>query len=124
MIFKKQHIGRPVTHALWIWFGFLGISMVGANAADIIADNSEIDVYRVGSKLSEVKVVKREAGSQTLKCGEIHLTQPLKDETPFLLAGPKLYEYGAMDGTFPAVGRLEGGSRRCLVSTHQAPEQV
>ncbi len=69
---------------------------------------SEIDVYRAGRTLSEVKIAKREAGSQTLEFGEIHRTQPLQDETPFLLTGPKLYEYGAMGGTFPAAGRLEG----------------
>lgn len=69
---------------------------------------SEIDVYAVGRKLEDVVVVKRETGSQHLKFGDIHLTKPLKDETPFLVAGPRLYEYGAMDGTFPRVGRLDG----------------
>ncbi|MDA1276542.1 MAG: GH116 family glycosyl hydrolase [Verrucomicrobia bacterium] len=69
---------------------------------------SEIDVYAVGRKLEDVVAVKRTEGSQHLKFGNIHRTKPLKDETPFLVAGPKLYEYGAMDGTFPRVGRLDG----------------
>lgn len=69
---------------------------------------SEIDVYAVGRKLDDVVAVKRTEGSQHLKFGNIHRTKPLKEETPFLIAGPRLYEYGAMDGTFPRVGRLDG----------------
>ncbi len=69
---------------------------------------SEIDVYAVGRKLEDVVAVKRTEGSQHLKFGDFHRTKPLKDETPFLIAGPMLYEYGAMDGTFPRVGRLDG----------------
>ncbi len=69
---------------------------------------SEIDVYRVGRELDEIEIVTREAASQTLTFGSIFLTKPLAEQTPFLLAGPKLYEYGAMDGTFPSVGRLDG----------------
>jgi glycogen debranching enzyme len=69
---------------------------------------SEIDVYAAGRKLEEVTGVKREAGVQKLQFASIQLTKPLLDETPFLLSGPKLYEYGAMDGTFPPVGRLDG----------------
>ncbi len=69
---------------------------------------SEIDVYADGRKLEDVVAVKRTEGSQHLKFGNIHRTKPLKDETPFLIAGPRLYEYGAMDGTFPRVGRLDG----------------
>ena len=69
---------------------------------------SEIDVYAVGRKLGDVVAITRTEGSQHLKFGDIHRTKLLKDETPFLIAGPKLYEYGAMDGTFPRVGRLDG----------------
>lgn len=69
---------------------------------------SEIDVYAVGRKLQDIVTVKREPGSQHLRFGDIFLTKPLRDETPFLIAGPRLYEYGAMDGTFPRVGRLDG----------------
>lgn len=69
---------------------------------------SEIDVYKVGRELDQVKIVTRKTGSQTLTLGDIYLAKPLKEEIPFLVAGPKLYEYGAMDGTFPSVGRLDG----------------
>ena len=69
---------------------------------------SEIDVYAAGRKLDEITVLKRAVGLQALKFGPMLRTHPLQDETPFLLAGPKLYEFGAMDGTFPAVGRLDG----------------
>ena len=62
----------------------------------------------LGENVEDVVAVKREAGSQHLKFGDIHLTKPLKDEAPFLIAGQRLYEYGAMDGTFPRVGRLDG----------------
>lgn len=69
---------------------------------------SEIDVYAVGRRLQDIVTVKREPGSQHLRFGDIFLTKPLRDETPFLIAGPRLYEFGAMDGTFPRVGRLDG----------------
>ena len=71
---------------------------------------SEIDVYEVGHELEQVRSVSRghRTGSQTLKFGDIRLTKPLKEPTPFLLSGTKLYEYAAMDGTFPEVGRLDG----------------
>jgi hypothetical protein len=71
---------------------------------------SEIDVYAAGEKLEEIKRVDRGAGHgvQELNFGEIHLKSPLKEESPFFLAGPKLYEFGDMDGTFPPAGRLDG----------------
>lgn len=69
---------------------------------------SEIDVYAVGRKLDAVTVIPRQAATQTLAFGNIRRSKPLKEETEFLIAGPKLYEYGSMDGTFPRVGRLDG----------------
>ena len=69
---------------------------------------SEIDVFQVGRKLNKVTTVVREPGRQILRFGEINLSKPLDEACPFLLAGSKLYEYGAMDGTFPPVGRLDG----------------
>jgi hypothetical protein len=46
--------------------------------------------------------------TQALAFGKIRRSKPLKDETEFLVAGPKLYEFGSMDGSFPRVGRLDG----------------
>jgi hypothetical protein len=69
---------------------------------------SEIDVYAVGRKLDAVTVIQRKAATQTLAFGNIHRSMPLKDETEFLIAGPKLYEFGSMDGSFPRVGRMDG----------------
>ena len=71
---------------------------------------SEIDVYKVGRPLDKVRAVDRDtqSGRQTLKFGDIHLTKPLNEATPYLLSGQKLYAYGSMNGTFPRVGRLGG----------------
>lgn len=69
---------------------------------------SEIDVYAAGRNLEAVTVIPREIATQTLAFGNIHRSKPLKDETEFLVAGPKLYEFGSMDGGFPRVGRLDG----------------
>ncbi len=69
---------------------------------------SEIDVYAAGRKLDAVTAVPRKEATQTLAFGGIRRSQPLKDATEFLIAGPKLYEYGSMDGSFPRVGRLDG----------------
>ena len=69
---------------------------------------SEIDVYAVGRKLEAISVIPRTAAVQTLAFGKIRRSKPLKDETEFLLAGPRLYEFGSMDGSFPRVGRLDG----------------
>lgn len=71
---------------------------------------SEIDVYKVGRPLDKVRVVDRDTQSstQTLKFGDIQLTKPLNEATPYLLSGQKLYAYGSMNGTFPRVGRLDG----------------
>ena len=69
---------------------------------------SEVDVYAAGRKLDTVTVIPRAAATQTLAFGNIRRSKPLKDETEFLLAGPKLYEFGSMDGSFPRVGRLDG----------------
>jgi hypothetical protein len=69
---------------------------------------SEIDVYAAGRKLEAITVIPRTAATQTLAFGNICRTKPLKDETEFLIAGPKLYEFGSMDGRFPRVGRLDG----------------
>ena len=69
---------------------------------------SEIDIFGQGRALAEIVVKNRRAGVQTLKFGNILHSKPLKNDTPFLIAGPKLYEYGAMDGSFPPVGRQNG----------------
>ena len=69
---------------------------------------SEIDVYAAGRKLDAITVIPRTAATQTLAFGNIRRSKPLKDETEFLIAGPKLYEFGSMDGSFPQVGRLDG----------------
>ena len=69
---------------------------------------SEIDVYAAGRKLDAVTEIPRRAATQTLAFGKIRRSKPLKDETEFLIAGPKLYEFGSMDGSFPRVGRLDG----------------
>ena len=69
---------------------------------------SEIDVYAAGRKLDTITVIPRTAATQTLAFGKIRRSKPLKDETEFLVAGPKLYEFGSMDGSFPRVGRLDG----------------
>ena len=69
---------------------------------------SEIDIYQVGRDLDEITIAVRKTGSQTVTLGGLHLTEPLSEAIPFLMAGPKLYEYGAMDGTFPSTGRLNG----------------
>ena len=69
---------------------------------------SEIDVYAAGRKLDAITVIPRKAATQTLAFGNIRRSKPLKDETEFLITGPKLYEFGSMDGTFPRVGRLDG----------------
>ncbi len=69
---------------------------------------SEIDVHAAGRKLDAVTAIARTAATQTLAFGKIHRSKPLKDETEFLVAGPKLYEFGSMDGSFPRVGRLDG----------------
>lgn len=85
---------RPANRPDWSRSGFL----------------SEIDVYATGKKLEEIRRVGRGAdhGVQELNLGEIHLKRPLKEENPFFLASPKLYEFGDMGGTFPPVGRLDG----------------
>lgn len=69
---------------------------------------SEIDVHAAGRKLDAVVVVPRVAAQQTLSFGDLQRSKPLKDETEFLVAGPKLYGFGSMDGDFPKVGRLDG----------------
>lgn len=66
---------------------------------------SEIDVYQVGRTLPAVQVQKRQPSMQTLKFGPISISKPLNRQTSFLAAGQKIYEFGAMDGTFPRVGR-------------------
>ncbi len=48
-------------------------------------------------------------GQQTLDFDGITITKPMDDmKTLFYLSGRKLYEIGAMDGSFPPVGRLLG----------------
>lgn len=69
---------------------------------------SEIDVHAAGRKLDAVVVVPRVMAQQTLSFGDMQRSKPLKDETEFLVAGRKLYEFGSMDGGFPRVGRLDG----------------
>lgn len=69
---------------------------------------SEIDVYASGRKLDAVTLIPRATATQTLAFGSIRRSKPLKDETEFLIAGPRLYEFGSMDGSFPRVGRLDG----------------
>ena len=75
------------------------------------ARSAEIDVYAVGKAPPDVRLVKREVGTQTLKFSNISLTKALKGATPFLLAGSRLYEYGAMDGTFPAASGPQDAAR-------------
>ena len=69
---------------------------------------SEIDVYAAGRKLESITVIPRPEASQMLAFGNIRRSKPLKDETEFLIAGPRLYEFGSMNGSFPSVGRLDG----------------
>lgn len=69
---------------------------------------SEIDVYAAGRRLESITVIPRPEASQTLAFGNIRRSKPLKDETEFLIAGPRLYEFGSMNGSFPRVGRLDG----------------
>ena len=48
-------------------------------------------------------------GRQEVRFGNIRLSKEMQDmRTFFYLAGKKLYEIGAMDGSFPPVGRLLG----------------
>ncbi len=69
---------------------------------------SEIDVFSAEQKPDVITVPNRKSGVQELKFGGMNRQVPFVDETPFLLAGSKLYEFGAMDGTFPRIGRMEG----------------
>lgn len=69
---------------------------------------SEIDVYASGRTLDEVRMISRVVATQTLRFGNILHSKPLKDETEFLIAGRNLYGFGAMDGSFPRTGRLNG----------------
>lgn len=74
----------------------------------VLPQSSQAIDTGTASKKDATNNIVRVAGIQRLKFGEINLVKPLENKTPFLIAGPKLYEYGAMDGTFPKVGRLDG----------------
>lgn len=66
---------------------------------------SEIDVYRSGRDLPEIKIERREPARQTLKFGKLDISKVLDQQTNYLVAGKKIYEFAAMDGTFPRIGR-------------------
>lgn len=72
---------------------------------------SEIDVFQTGTPLPPIRTVPREPARQTLRLGKIDRSVTMDGLTHYLLAGTKLYAFGAMDGSFPRVGRdgAQGG---------------